>query len=65
MCACGAEIEATENVPLHCYSLSTQRSELFDSFQNIDSSFLSLNVKVKVTILLYSSPNNTNNLFKD
>ena len=64
MCACGAEIETTENVPLHCYSLSTQRSELFDSFQNIDSSFLSLNVKVMVTIL-YSSPNNTNNLLKD
>ena len=33
MCACGAEIETTENFLLRCHFYSTQRSELFDNLE--------------------------------
>ena len=58
MCACG--IETTEHFLLYCHCFSSQRLELFDSLQNIHSSFLHLMINEKVTFLLYDSPNNLN-----
>ena len=64
MCSCGSGIEVTEYFLLHVYSFSFQKSAFSDNFQNIDSSFLSLNLKNEVTFLLHGLPNNTNNLIK-
>ena len=51
MCACGSEVETTEHF-LVCYHLySPQRVELFGNLEKIDSSFLNLNVKEKVSFL--------------
>ena len=61
MCTCVAGIETTEHFLLHSHSFYSQRSELFDSIQNIYFLFLSLNVNCKVTFLSYGSANNTNN----
>ena len=49
MCACGSEVETTE----HLYS--PQRLGLFENLEKIDSSFLNLNIKDKVSFFLYGS----------
>lgn len=61
MCLCATEIETTGYFLLYYHSFSSQRFELCGIFQNINSSFLSLNVKYKVLFLLYVSPTNTDN----
>ena len=64
MCSCGSGIEVTEYFLLHVYSFSSQKSVFSDNFQNIDSSFVSMNLKNEVTFVLYGLPKNTNNLIK-
>ena len=59
MCACGSEVEATENFHLRCRRYSPQRLELFENLEKVDSSFLNLNIKDKVSFLLYSSQSAT------
>ena len=39
MCACGAEVETTEHLPLRCQLYSAQRSEIFDKCQNVNPIF--------------------------
>ena len=55
MCACGSEAETTEYFLLRCHLYSPQRLELFENLGKVDSSFLNLNVKGKVSFLLYGS----------
>ena len=59
MCACGSEVETTEHFLLRCHLYSSQRLELFENLEKVDSSFLNLNVKNKVFFLLYSSQSAT------
>ena len=59
MCACGSEVETTEHFHLRCHLYSPQRLELFENLENVDSSFLNLNVKDKVSFLLYGSQSAT------
>ena len=55
MCACGSEVETTEHFLLRCHLYSPQRLELFENLEKVDSSFLNLKVKEKVSYLLYGS----------
>lgn len=57
----GAGIETTKYFLLHLYGFSFERSVFSESFQNTDPSLLRLNVKNKITSLLYGLPTNTNN----
>ena len=59
MCACRREVETTEHFLLHCHLYSPQRLELFENFEKVDSSFLKLNVKDKVSFLLFDSQSAT------
>ena len=59
MCACGSEVETIESFLLHCRLYSSQRLELFENLEKIDSSFLNLKVKEKVSFLLYGSQSAT------
>ena len=59
MCACGSEVETTENFHLRCRRYSPQKLELFENLEKVDSSFLNLNIKDKVSFLLYSSQSAT------
>ena len=52
MCACGSEVETTEHFLLRCHLYSPQRLELFENLEKVDSSFLNLKVKEKVSFLL-------------
>ena len=49
MCACRSEVETTEHFLLCCHLYSPQRVELFENLKKVDSSFLNLNVKDKVS----------------
>ena len=53
MCAFGSDVEITEHFLLRCYLYSPQRLEHFENLEKVDSSFLILNVKDKVSLLLY------------
>ena len=55
MCARRSEVETTEHYLLRCHLYSSQILELFENLEKVDSSFLNLNVKDKVSILLYGS----------
>ena len=55
MCACGSEVETTEHFLLHCHLYSPQRLKLFENLEKVDSKFLNLNAKDKVSFLLYGS----------
>ena len=55
MCACGSEVETTEHFLLRFLLYSPQRLELFEILEKINSSFMNLNVKDKVSFLLYGS----------
>ena len=59
MCACGSEVETTEHFLLRCHLYSPQRLELFENLEKVDSSFLNLKVKEKVSFLLYGSQSAT------
>ena len=51
MCACGSEVETTEHFLLRCHLYSPQRLELSENLEKVDSRFLNLNVKDKVSFL--------------
>ena len=53
MCSCNAEIESNEHFLLRCHFYSSQRLELFDKLNKINSSFFKLSAKDQVNILLY------------
>ena len=59
MCACGSEVETTEHFLLRCHLYFPQRLELFENLEKVHSSFLNLNVKGKVSFLLYGSQSAT------
>ena len=59
MCTRGSEVETTEHFLLRCHLYSPKRLELFENLEKIDSSFLNLNVKDKVSFLLYGSQSAT------
>ena len=52
MCACGSEVETTEHFLLHCHLYSPQRLELFENLEKVDSKFLNLNAKDKVSFFI-------------
>ena len=53
MCSCNARIESNEHFLLRCHFYSSQRLELFDKLNKINSSFFKLSAKDQVNILLY------------
>ena len=55
MCACGSEVETTEHFLLRSHLYSPQRLQLFENLEKVDLSFLNLNIKGKVSFLLYRS----------
>ena len=55
MCACGSEVETTEHFLWHCHLYFSQRLELLENLEKVDSSFWNLNVKGKVSFFLYGS----------
>ena len=59
MCTCGSEIETTKHFLLRCHLYSMQRLELFKNLEKVDSSFLNIKVKEKVSFLLYGSQSAT------
>ena len=59
MCSCNMEIESNKHFLLRCHFHSSQRLELLDNLNKINSSFSKLSAKDQVNILLcgYSSDN--------
>ena len=57
MCSCNTEIDSNDYFILRCYLYSSERLELFDKLDKINSSFFKLSAKDQVSILLcgYSS----------
>ena len=53
MCSCNTEIKSNENFLLCCHFYSSQRLELFNKLNKINSSFFKLSAKDQVNILLY------------
>ena len=53
MCACGADVETTENFLLRCLFYSTQRLELFDNLERANPDFKILSDKDQVSFMLY------------
>ena len=58
MCAYGTEVETTEHFLLRCQFCSTQRLEIFENLEKVETNFLSLNAKNQVLILLHGSQTN-------
>ena len=56
MWACRSEVETTEHFLLRCHLYSAQRLELFENLEKVDSCFLNLKVKEKVSFY-YMAPN--------
>ena len=63
MYASGSEVETTEHFLLRCHLYSPQRLELFENLKKVDSSFLNLNLKNKVSFLLHGSQSTTSKSF--
>ena len=61
--ACRSEVETTEHFLLRCYLYSPRRLKLFEILRKIDSRFLNLNVKNKVSFFLYGSQSATSKSF--
>ena len=61
MCASGSKVESTENFLFRCHLQYLQRLELFENLVKVDSCFLNLKVKEKVSFLLYGSQSATSN----
>ena len=57
-CTCRNEIETTEPFFLRCHFYNSQRKELFNSLEKLDSYFPKLNPKNQVQFLLYGSQTN-------
>ena len=53
ICAWGCEVETTQRFLLLFHFYSTQRSEFFDKLEKGNISFLDLNIKDKVLVLVY------------
>ena len=53
MCSSNMEIESNKHFLLRCHFYSSQRLELFDELNKINSSFFKLSSKDQVIILLY------------
>ena len=62
MCARGTDTETTEHFLLRCQFYSNQRLELFEKLEKVEPTFLNLNAKNQVLILLYSSRTISKNL---
>ena len=58
MCTCGTELETTEHFFLRCSFYSTQRLEIFENLERVDSIFFNLNEKHQVNSLLSGSQTN-------
>ena len=52
MCSCNTEIESNEHFLLRCHFCSSQRLELFDNINNINSSFFKLSASSNNPIFL-------------
>ena len=67
MCSCNIEIESNEHFHLRCHFYSSQRLELSDKLNKINSSLVKLSAKDQVNILLngYSSKKKTISLNED
>ena len=63
MCGCGAEVKTTEYFRLRCHFYSTQRFELFDNLERVNSDFKNLSGKDQVSFILYGSKTNTSESF--
>ena len=63
MYAYRSEVETTEHFLLRCYLYSPRRLKLFEILRKIDSRFLNLNVKNKVSFFLYGSQSATSKSF--
>ena len=50
MCSCNTEIKSNEHFPLRCHFYSSQRLELSDKLNKINSSFFKLSAKDQVNI---------------
>ena len=55
ICSRGIKVETTEHFLLSCHLYSLQRLELSENLEKVDSIFLNLNFKDKVSFLLYGS----------
>ena len=60
ICLCITEIESNEHLLLRFHFCSSQRLELFDKLNKINSSFFKLSAKDQVNILLYGCHQKTN-----
>ena len=58
MCAYGTEVETAEHFLLRCQFCSTQRLEIFENLEKVETNCLSLNAKNQVLILLHGSQTN-------
>ena len=65
MCGCNAKIEVTEHLLLCCHFYYIQRFELFDNINKVDPSFIQLDTKEQVNILLYGYPPNKSNALNE
>ena len=63
MCGCGAEVKTTEHFRLRYHFYSTQRFELFDNLERVNSDFKNLSGKDQVSFILYGSKTNTSESF--
>ena len=61
MCSCNAEIESNEHFLLRCHFYSSQRLELLDKLNKINSLFFKLSAKDQVNILLCDYSSTTKN----
>ena len=59
MYACRSEVETTEHFLLQCHLHPPHRLELFENLEKVDWSFSNLNIKDKVSFLLYGSQSAT------
>ena len=59
MCPYGSEVETTEHFLLRRHLYSPQRLKLFENLEKVDSSFLNLKAKEKVSFLLCNSQSAT------
>ena len=64
MCSCNAEIESNEHFLLRCHFYSSQRLELFNKLNKINSSFFKLSAKNQAKVCYTVIHTKKNNFFK-
>ena len=62
MWTCGADVETTEHFLMRCHFYSTQRFELFDNPERVNSDFKNVSGKDQVSFMLYSSKTKNQNI---